>query len=172
MKRRYVLTGLAAIAIFAIASPALGGPSLKSLVKKEVKKQLAGKTGPAGANGTNGSNGANGTARAFGYVDKFFCGGGFPATCTSTDPKSSNVTSIQQVAAGRYCVTVSGISSDDTVAVATVDNTESFPGNASNAVAFAKLGSVACPTPKFEFDTFDPADPTANVDTSFTFVIP
>jgi len=169
MRRRYVFAGLVAIVVVAVASPALGGPSLRSLVKKEVKKQLAGKTGPQGAPGTNGTNG---TARAFGYVDKFFCQGTLPFTCTATDPKSSNVTSIQQVATGHYCVTVSGVSSATTPAVATVDNSESFPGNATNAVQWAALGSGACPTPKFEFDTFDPADPNANVDTSFSFVIP
>ena len=37
----------------AVISPALGGPSLKSLVKKEVKKQLAKKRGPAGPPGAS-----------------------------------------------------------------------------------------------------------------------
>ena len=51
MKRRYVFAGLVAVVVVAVASPALGGPSLRSLVKKEVKKQLAGKTGPAAHHG-------------------------------------------------------------------------------------------------------------------------
>jgi hypothetical protein len=175
MKGRYVLAGLAAIVVIAVASPAFGGPSLRKLVKKEVAKQLAGKTGPAGTAGTAGAAGApgkNGTARAYGYMDKFFCQGSLPFTCTLTTPKSSNVTRIQQVSAGRYCVTVSGISSASRPAVATVDSNESFPGNATNAVQWADQGSVACPPPKFLFDTFDPADPNANVDTSFSFMIP
>jgi hypothetical protein len=47
-----------------VTSPALGGPSLKSLVKKavtkEVSKQLAGKTGPQGAPGALGQPGTPG----------------------------------------------------------------------------------------------------------------
>jgi hypothetical protein len=34
------------LAALMVGSPAIGGPSLKKLVKKEVAKQLAGKTGP------------------------------------------------------------------------------------------------------------------------------
>jgi hypothetical protein len=70
MRRNYVLAGLALIAAVAIASPALGGPSLKKLVKKEVTKQLAGKSGPQGTSGpqgpagTNGTNGTNGQSVA------------------------------------------------------------------------------------------------------------
>jgi len=39
-----------------VISPALGGPSLKSLVKKEVKKQLAKKQGAAGPAGPAGAS--------------------------------------------------------------------------------------------------------------------
>jgi hypothetical protein len=65
---------LGLIAALTMISPALGGPSLQSLVKKEVAKQLnaaqtakkkkkakpgpAGPTGPAGANGANGAPGS------------------------------------------------------------------------------------------------------------------
>jgi hypothetical protein len=66
MKRRYVLGGLAVIAALAIASTALGGPSLKSLVKKEVTKQLAGKTGPPGSQGPQGQQGPEGAQGAQG----------------------------------------------------------------------------------------------------------
>jgi hypothetical protein len=52
------LTILAALLI----SPALGGPSLKSLVKKEVSRQLAGKQGPAGPPGPPGAQGPAGAA--------------------------------------------------------------------------------------------------------------
>src|SRR5205823_4514443 len=80
MKRRYVFAGLSLVIALALVSPALGGPSvkqlIKKLVKKEVTKQLAGKVGPAGAPGAPGapgSPGADGTAKAFGYMDKYFC---------------------------------------------------------------------------------------------------
>jgi hypothetical protein len=46
---------LAAIVI----SPAIGGPSLKKLVKKEVSKQLANKQGPQGPAGQQGPAGAD-----------------------------------------------------------------------------------------------------------------
>jgi pilus assembly protein FimV len=64
MKRKYVFAGLGLIAVLAIVSPAAGGPSLKSLVKKEVTKQLAGKTGPAGPQGAAGTPGAAGAPGA------------------------------------------------------------------------------------------------------------
>ena len=41
MKRRYVFAGFALVAALAVVSPALGGPSLRSLVKSEVAKQLS-----------------------------------------------------------------------------------------------------------------------------------
>ena len=74
MKRRYLFGGLGVVLTLAIVSSALGGPSLQSLVKKEVARQLSaaetaktkskrgppGPAGQAGTNGTNGTNGANG----------------------------------------------------------------------------------------------------------------
>jgi hypothetical protein len=57
-----VSVALAAILAIAVVSPAVGGPSLKSLVKKEVKKQISKATGPAGAPGAPGAPGANGAA--------------------------------------------------------------------------------------------------------------
>ena len=79
MKRRYIVAGLAAVAVVAVAGPAVGGPSLKSLVQKEVAKQLdagatasakgKGKRGPRGpARGAAGATGAAGTARAYARV--------------------------------------------------------------------------------------------------------
>src|SRR4051794_40485956 len=55
-----VTVALAAVVVFAMASPALGGPSLKKLVKKEVAKQISKATGPAGPAGTNGTKGVRG----------------------------------------------------------------------------------------------------------------
>jgi hypothetical protein len=84
MKRRYVLAGLGVLALLAVASSALGGPSLHSLVKQEVSKQLAAQTakskrgrrgptgpaGPAGTNGTNGTNGAPGSPAASAFLGR------------------------------------------------------------------------------------------------------
>jgi hypothetical protein len=47
-----------------VISPALGGPSLKSLVKKEVAKQLAKKQGPPGPQGIPGQPGTSATPPA------------------------------------------------------------------------------------------------------------
>jgi hypothetical protein len=66
-KWKTVTIALAAVVVFAMAAPALGGPSLKSLVKKEVKKQISKATGPAGPAGPAGANGANGANGVSGY---------------------------------------------------------------------------------------------------------
>jgi hypothetical protein len=56
-----VSAALAALVLVGtVISPALGGPSLKQLVRKEVAKQLKGKQGPAGPPGTAGAQGAAG----------------------------------------------------------------------------------------------------------------
>ena len=55
-----VTLGLAVIAALALVSPALGGPSLKKMVRKEVAKQIDKATGPAGPAGNNGINGNTG----------------------------------------------------------------------------------------------------------------
>jgi len=62
VKLSHLIAALAAITALLLVSPALGGPSLKSLVKKEVTKQLAGKTGPQGPGGAPGAPGAPGAA--------------------------------------------------------------------------------------------------------------
>src|SRR5262245_29910278 len=50
-----VIVALALVAALAVAAPAIGGLSLKKLVKKEVSKQLKGKTGPQGPAGADGT---------------------------------------------------------------------------------------------------------------------
>jgi len=65
--RKRVLACLAigtALAFSAIVMPALGGPSLKQLVKKEVAKQLKGKTGPQGPPGQPGGTSPSAAASA------------------------------------------------------------------------------------------------------------
>ena len=65
--RKWVLASLAigtVLAFSATVVPALGGPSLKQLVKKEVARQLKGKTGPQGPPGTPGANGSTSPSAA------------------------------------------------------------------------------------------------------------
>jgi hypothetical protein len=65
-----VVVSLGVISALMVASNAFGiSSSLKKAIKKEVAKQLAGKTGPAGANGTNGTNGTNGSALGFATIN-------------------------------------------------------------------------------------------------------
>ncbi len=135
----HVTIALALIAALAIAAPAIGGPSLKKLVKKEVSKQIAKATGPAGppgANGTNGVNGVNGvngtdgTARAYAAVDPLDCD---DLTDVCELDESKGVLSAVRLATGQYCVTASGISAEATPAAVTVDweKTSEPEGNAS-----------------------------------------
>jgi hypothetical protein len=58
----FVLVIGAVVIAAAVISPALGGPSLKQLVKKEVRKQLRNKQGPAGPPGPTGAAGPRGTS--------------------------------------------------------------------------------------------------------------
>jgi hypothetical protein len=51
--RGVVVAVLALFVALAVISPALGGPSLKKLIKKEVAKQLAKKHGPTGPPGAS-----------------------------------------------------------------------------------------------------------------------
>jgi hypothetical protein len=146
----HVTIALALIAALAIAAPAIGGPSLKQLVKKEVAKQIAKATGPAGpagppgANGANGANGVDGidgadgvdgTARAYAQV---FPHSSTPCTagtggneCTFT--RSKGVTRVTLQITGWYCVTAPGIHAADVSAAVTVDwgFTGAPEGNAS-----------------------------------------
>jgi hypothetical protein len=66
----HVVIALALVAALAIAAPAIGGPSLKKLVKKEVAKQIAKATGPAGPSGPQGQSGQPGqdATNLFAYV--------------------------------------------------------------------------------------------------------
>src|SRR5262245_55922081 len=106
MKRRYVFAGLALVAALTVASTALGGPSLKKLVKKEVAKQLAGKTGP------QGPQGAEGTARAYASVGQGSLCNQAPtgSDCPIVDAKG--ITAVTRVSTGTFCVAAPGISPD------------------------------------------------------------
>jgi hypothetical protein len=75
MKGKYVVAGLVGVAALAIASPVVAGPSLSSLVKQEVSKQISAQTakkkkkakrGPKGPAGPAGAAGAAGPAGAAG----------------------------------------------------------------------------------------------------------
>jgi hypothetical protein len=140
MKRRvkwsHATIALALIAALAIAAPAIGGSSLKKLVKNEVSKQIGKATGPQGppgangTNGTNGTNGADGTARAYVRVDSN-SGTDCSTGCRMLDSKG--ISDVTYAGGGDYCVHATGISSADEPAIVSVDwsFTDNPEGNGS-----------------------------------------
>lgn len=186
---------LALIATLAIAAPAIGGTSLKKLVKKEVTKQLAGKTGAQGPSGTNGTNGTNGTdgidgvdgtARAYAHVvshQTLPCDAG---TLVCTIDHSKGVTSAQRLDVGAYCILVPGIDPETVPAAVTVDTYQTV-APAGNARAM--IGVDGCGANTFKvFTERQPVTAVRNTadngsinvagnavaadDVSFTIVIP
>jgi hypothetical protein len=125
--RASVVAGLVVIVVVGVVSPALGGPSLKKLVKREVSKQISKATGPAGAAGPDG---AAGTARAYGRVDPFGCS---PDCVVS---RSKGISSVTRSTTGFYCVHAPGVDSGQVSAAVTVDSEESnSPAGAASAMA-------------------------------------
>ncbi len=185
----------AVVALGVMVTPAMGGPSLKKLVQKEVSKQIAKATGPAGANGANGANGASGvngtngtdgvdgadgTARAYAHVrshQNVPCDAG---TLLCTIDHSQAVESAQRLGVGAYCILVPGIDPDVVPAAVTVDTYQTVApvGNAR-----AMIGVDACGANTFK--VFTERQPVTSVsgtpvsgpavaadDVSFTIVIP
>jgi Collagen triple helix repeat (20 copies) len=202
-KWTHVTIALAAVlALGVMVTPAMGGPSLKKLVKKEVSKQIAKAIGPAGANGANGANGTNGTdgvdgangtngtngtdgvdgadgtARAYAHVrshQNMPCDATF---CTIDHAKG--VTSAQRLGVGAYCILVPGIDPDVVPAAVTVDTYQTV-APAGNARAM--IGVDACGANTFK--VFTERQPVTSIsgtpvsgpavaadDVSFTIVIP
>jgi hypothetical protein len=130
-----LVIGLALIATLALVVPALGGPSLSKLVKKqvrkEVSKQIKKATGPAGAAG------APGTALAYARVN----GEGTPVTVDAANSKNvANSNVARGSHGGIYCF--SGLSFTPHSVVANVDNNSN-----DAAAATVELGhtSGTCP---------------------------
>ena len=137
-KWSHVVIALAVVAALAIAAPAIGGPSLKKLVKKEVSKQITKATGPQGPPGINGTNGTNGTAVAFAAVNN----DGTLVSDTDIPGGNFNITQAQvsHENTGQYCFKVPGVRS----AIASVSD---GGGGIPNGTATVAIGSngVGCP---------------------------
>jgi hypothetical protein len=103
----------------------------------------AGPAGGAGSRGLQGVPGAAGTAKAYGHVD-----------FTNVDENTANVTSATSPSTGIECVTVSGVSSADEGAVATLDWAEDGTGVTQMAHVEYENGAPNCSTGQFEFRTF------------------
>lgn len=95
---------------------------------------------PANSVGAAGAAGAPGTAKAFAVVD--------PASCTVASgcsvTKAKNVSGVQRVGKGIYCVTItSGVNRDADIAIAGVDfNTTAAPEGEASAMSDSR--SLGC----------------------------
>ena len=152
VRTSHVAIALGLVAALAIASPAIGGPSLKQLVKKEVSKQISkatGPQGPAGANGTNGTNGLDGTARAYADVAS-----DQSAACSPecSFARSKGITSVTHPGTGIYCVTAPGISPTSVSAVASGE-WGITSGPEGNTVVMTRASAASCPAGNFEVVT-------------------
>jgi hypothetical protein len=134
----HVTIALALIAALAMAAPAIGGPSLKKLVKKEVAKQIGKATGPPGPPGAAGADGVNGTARAYARVVSHLMDSCSDGNGQCTFDHAKGVTSVIKLGLdGWYCVHTPGISPNEVPAAVSVDleSTAMPTGNASVSVA-------------------------------------
>jgi hypothetical protein len=102
------------IAALAIGSSAFGiSSSLKKAIKKEVAKQLAGKTGPAGPAGAPGAPGAPGSALGFATI---LGSGDVLEATSSSNVTDANVTVVSNV----FCF--NGLPFTPKVVVGNIDN--------------------------------------------------
>lgn len=165
----------------AVVSPAIGGPSLRSLVKQEVAKQVAsvskakgkrgprGPQGPPGTNGTNGANGAPGTARAYGLVSS--------ESSSSCSPNcelslSSGISNVTRTGTGLYCVFVPGV---DAHLVSAVADAAFGPTANPEGDGTAQTSTYCSGTNAFEVKTFRKTlgnAAFATNDVGFTIIVP
>jgi len=162
----------------AVVSPAIGGPSLQSLVKQEVAKQVAsvskakgkrGPRGPQGPPGANGANGAPGTARAYGLVTSQAFSACSP-NCTFS--LSSGISNVTRTGTGLYCVFVPGVDAHDVSAVA---DAAFGPTSSPEGDGTAQTSTYCSGTPAFEVKTFRKTAGAAAVaadDVGFTILVP
>jgi hypothetical protein len=164
--------------MLATVSPALGGPSLRSLVKQEVAKQVAsvskakgkrGPRGPQGPAGANGANGAPGTARAYGLVTSQAMSPCSP-NCTLTH--ASGITNVTRTGTGFYCVFVPGV---DAHLVSAVADAAFGPTAVPEGDGTAQTSTHCSGTNAFEVLTFRKtagATAVAADDVGFTIIVP
>jgi hypothetical protein len=162
----------------AVVSPAIGGPSLRNLVKQEVAKQVAsvskakgkrGPRGPQGPAGANGANGAPGTAGAYGLVTSHSLAACSP-NCTLS--LSSGISNVTRTGVGLYCVFVPGVDAHNVSAVA---DAAFGPTNSPEGNGTAQTSTFCSGTNAFEVITFRKtggADAVKADDVGFTIIVP
>lgn len=167
----------------AVVSPALGGPSLRSLVKSEVARQIdhldatiakkkkakRGPAGPQGPQGPAGASGAPGTARAYGLIAGHTISPCSPNCELSHD---SGITNVTRTGTGLYCVFVPGV---DAHLVSAVADAAFGPTNNPEGNGTAQTSTNCFNTDAFEVKTFRKtggADAVSADDVGFTIVVP
>jgi hypothetical protein len=177
-RRGLLATGFALLAIVLVVSPALGGPSLRKLVKKEVAKQISKATGPQGPQGpagAAGAAGAAGSARAWGSVqpDNNHACNGTPCNLNN----SKGITSVIYQGNGLYCIEATGISSVGIPIIVSVDwNSTQGPEGNGSAMGLLGTGGI-CPAGNFGVRTMRIPSTGDNQSTNvnnvgFEFLIP
>jgi hypothetical protein len=103
----------------------------------------SGASGASGAKGTDGTDGAPGTARAYANIDPGACSGAGPVICTPL--KQKNITAVERVSPGSYCITVTGANPSTDLAMAGVDYRYSS-GPEGLGVAMSDETNTSCNT--------------------------
>jgi hypothetical protein len=164
----YATIALAGLLAIAVASPAIGGPSLKKLVKKEVSKQIAKSTGPQGPAGPQGAPGQTGPAgaplRAIALVDA-------DATPVfAPEIPEIGFESITRDSTGIFCIVPSaGIDPSSDPPLITFEYGFS---SAENYTAMWDLDTGACDDGEYEIQTYDASTGNPIDDAAFVIRVP
>jgi hypothetical protein len=135
--RARLLTGGALVIVIAalVVSPAVGGPSIRKLVKKEVSKQLSDRTGPQGAAGAQGPRGPAGAANVQ-RIDYT------PSNCVDTNPCTSAVLRAGGFTLTAECATQVGVFREPSGHLE-LEVTEAPAGSKVNHTLVRRNGDVA-----------------------------
>jgi hypothetical protein len=165
---KYATIALAGLLAIAVASPAIGGPSLKKLVKKEVSKQIAKATGPQGPSGPQGAPGQTGPAgppmRAIALV--------LAETSPSFAPEIPEIgfESITRDSTGIFCIVPSaGIDPSSDPPLITFEYNFS---TGDNFTAMWDSETGACDDGEYEIQTYDAGTGNPIDNTAFVIRVP
>ena len=165
---KYAPIALVALLAMALASPAVGGPSLKKLVKKEVSKQISKATGPQGPPGQQGAPGQTGPAgaplRAIALV------AAQAAPSFSPEIPEIGFESITRDETGVFCIVPSpGIDPGSDPPLITFEYGSS---SGENFTAMWDLSTGECAEGEYEIKTYDASTGNPIDDTSFVIMVP
>jgi hypothetical protein len=165
---KYATIALAGLLAIAVASPAIGGPSLKTLVKKEVSKQISKATGPQGPSGPQGAPGQTGPAgppmRAIALVDAEV------SPVFAPDIPEIGFESITRAETGILCIVPSaGIDPSSDPPLITLEYNLS---SGENFTAMWDIETGACDNGEYEIHTYDADTGNPVDDAAFVIRVP